>query len=149
MCAVMAAVNLMKYGNTCYFLVGGATGMIGDPSGKSAERNFLGEEQLRNNEQAIYQQLESFLEHMQQKFNLKFSYKMVDNYDFYKDMSYLKFLTEVGKYITVNTMIAKESIKRRITDPEQSISYAEFSYMLIQGYDFVHLFENEGVLLQL
>ena len=149
MCAIMAAVNLMKYGNTCYFLVGGATGMIGDPSGKSAERNFLGETQLRHNEQAIYHQLESFLEHMQAKFGLKFSYKMVDNYDFYRDMNYLKFLSEVGKYITVNTMIAKESIKRRITDPEQSISYAEMSYMLIQGYDFMYLFENEGVHLQL
>lgn len=149
MCAIMAAVNLMKYGNTCYFLVGWATGMIGDPSGKETERTFLNEDQLRNNEQAIYTQLESFLEHLQKKFKLKFSYKMVDNYDFYKGMWYLNFLSEVGKYITVNTMIAKESVKKRITDPDKSISYAEFSYMLIQWFDFVHLFEKEGVKLQL
>lgn len=149
MCAIMAAVNLMKYGNKCYFLVGGATGMIGDPSGKNEERNFLWEEKLRHNEQRIYAQLTSFLEHLQRKFDLKFDYEMVNNYDFYKDMSYLRFLSEVGKYITVNTMISKESVKKRIEDPEKSISYAEFSYMLIQGYDFVHLFEKEDVKLQL
>ena len=149
MCAIMAAVNLMKYGNTCYFLVGGATGMIWDPSLKDAERTFLGEDQLRHNEQRIYSQLDTFLKHLQKKFNLKFDYKMVDNYDFYKWMSYLNFLTEVGKYMTVNTMIAKESVKKRITDPDKSISYAEFSYMLIQAYDFEYLFHNEGVKLQL
>jgi tyrosyl-tRNA synthetase len=74
---------------------------------------------------------------------------MVDNYDFYKDMNYLRFLGEAGKYITVNTMIAKESVKKRIEDPDKSITYAEFSYMLIQGYDFVHLFQNNGVNIQL
>lgn len=149
MCAIMAAVNLMKYGNTCYFLVGWATGMIGDPTDKDAERIFQWEEQLRHNEQAIYQQLESFIKHLEKKFNLILNYKMVDNYDFYKKMNYLDFLSQVGKYITVNTMIAKESVKKRVTDPDKSISYAEFSYMLIQGYDFVHLFESEGVKLQL
>ncbi|MBU0626334.1 tyrosine--tRNA ligase [Patescibacteria group bacterium] len=97
----------------------------------------------------MYAQLTSFLEHLQRKFDLKFDYEMVNNYDFYKDMSYLRFLSEVGKYITVNTMISKESVKKRIEDPEKSISYAEFSYMLIQGYDFVHLFEKEDVKLQL
>ncbi len=149
MFSVMAAIHLMKYGNTCYFLVGGATGMIGDPSLKNAERSFLSEEQLRHNEQAIYHQLQNFLENIKKNYNIKFDYEMVDNYDFYKDMNYLKFLRDVGKYMTVNTMIAKESVKKRIEDPEKSITYAEFSYMLIQGYDFLYQFENYGVNIQL
>ena len=149
MFSVMAAIHLMRYGNTCYFLVGGATGMIGDPSGKNEERNFLSEEQLRHNEQCIYHQLTTFLENIRKTYDISFSYEMVDNYDFYKDMNYLRFLGEVGKYITVNTMIAKESVKKRIEDPDKSITYAEFSYMLIQGYDFVHLFDTHGVNIQL
>jgi tyrosyl-tRNA synthetase len=92
MFSVLAAIHLMKYGNKCYFLVGGATGMIGDPSGKDAERNFLSEEQLRHNEQRIYHQLITFLENIKQTYQIDFDYEMVDNYDFYKDMSYLKFL---------------------------------------------------------
>jgi tyrosyl-tRNA synthetase len=149
MFSVMAAIHLMRYGNKCYFLVGWATGMIGDPSGKSEERNFLSEEQLRYNEQRIYAQLKTFLENIKKNYDIKFDYEMVDNYDFYKDMSYLRFLGEVGKYITVNTMIAKESVKKRIEDPDKSITYAEFSYMLIQGYDFVHLFDTNNVNIQL
>jgi tyrosyl-tRNA synthetase len=149
MFSVMAAIHLMRYGNKCYFLVGGATGMIGDPSAKESERTFLSEEQLRHNEQCIYHQLKNFLENIKKTYDIKFDYEMVDNYDFYKDMNYLKFLREVGKYITVNTMIAKESVKKRIEDPALSITYAEFSYMLIQGYDFLHLFEKHGVKLQL
>ena len=149
MFAVMAAIHLMKYGNKCYFLVGGATGMIGDPSLKNAERSFLSEEQLRHNEQAIYNQLKAFLENVKKNYDIDFEYEMVDNYDFYKDMNYLIFLREVGKYMTVNTMMAKESVKKRIEDPEKSITYAEFSYMLIQWYDFLHLFENHGVNIQL
>ncbi len=149
MFSVMAAIHLMRYGNKCYFLVGWATGMIGDPSLKDAERTFLSEETLRHNEQCIYNQLKNFLENIKKNYDIKFDYEMVDNYDFYKDMSYLKFLGEVGKYITVNTMIAKESVKKRIEDPDKSITYAEFSYMLIQGYDFVHLFQNNGVNIQL
>ena len=149
MFSVMAAVHLMKYGNKCYFLVGGATGMIGDPSGKSEERNFLSEQQLRHNEQCIYTQLTTFLENIKKNYDIHFEYEMVDNYDFYKDMNYLRFLGEVGKYITVNTMIAKESVKKRIEDPDKSITYAEFSYMLIQWYDFVHLFDTHDVNIQL
>ncbi len=149
MFSVMAAIHLMKYGNKCYFLVGGATGMIGDPSLKNAERSFLSEEQLRHNEQAIYKQLKIFLENIKKNYDIDFEYEMVDNYDFYKDMNYLKFLREVGKYMTVNTMMAKESVKKRIEDPEKSITYAEFSYMLIQGYDFLYQFENYGVNIQL
>lgn len=149
MFSVMAAVHLMKYGNKCYFLVGWATGMIGDPSGRSDERNFLSEEQLRHNEQSIYAQLETFLENIKKNYDIDFDYEMVDNYDFLKWVDYLTFLRDVGKYITVNYMMAKESIKKRIEDPDQSITYAEFSYMLIQGFDFLTLFEKYGVHLQL
>ena len=149
MFSVMAAVHLMKYGNKCYFLVGGATGMIWDPSGRSDERNFLSEEQLRHNEQSIYAQLRTFLENIKKNYDIDFEYEMVDNFDFFKGMHYLNFLREVGKYVTVNYMIAKESIKKRIDDPDQSITYAEFSYMLIQGFDFLTLFEKHGVQLQL
>lgn len=123
--------------------------MIGDPSLKNAERSFLSEEQLRHNEQCIYDQLKHFLENIKKNYKIDFDYEMVDNYDFYKDMNYLKFLRDVGKYMTVNTMIAKESVKKRIEDPDKSITYAEFSYMLIQGYDFLYQFENYGVNIQL
>jgi len=149
MFSVMAAIHLMKYGNKCYFLVWGATGMIGDPSLKNVERSFLSEEQLRHNEQCIYKQLQHFLENIKKNYNIDFEYEMVDNYDFYKDMHYLTFLRDVGKYMTINTMIAKESVKKRIEDPDKSITYAEFSYMLIQGYDFLHLFQNHDVNIQL
>jgi len=149
MFAVMAAIHLMKYGNKCYFLVWGATGMIWDPSGRSDERNFLTEEKLRHNEQCIYNQLKTFLENIKKNYDINFDYEMVDNYDFFQGMDYLKFLREVWKYITVNYMIAKESIKKRIEDPEQSITYAEMSYMLIQWFDFFTLFTKHGVKLQL
>ncbi len=149
MCGIMAAVHLMKYGNKCYFLVGGATGMIGDPSGKDAERNFLTEEKLRSNESIIYNQFKTFLARLKDEFGVNFEFEMVNNYDFYKDMNYLQFLGEVGKYITVNYMSAKESVKKRLTDPDKSISYAEFSYMLIQGYDFCKLYQDKWVKLQL
>jgi len=149
MFSVMAAVHLMKYGNKCYFLVWGATGMIWDPSWRSDERNFLSEEKLRHNEQCIYNQLKTFLENIKKNYDIDFDYEMVDNYDFFKGMDYLNFLREVGKYITVNYMIAKESIKKRIDDPEQCITYAEFSYMLIQWFDFFTLFTKNGVKMQL
>ncbi len=149
MFSVMAAVHLMKYGNKCYFLVWWATGMIWDPSGRSEERNFLSEEQLRHNQNCIYNQLTSFLDNIKQNYNIDFNYEMVNNYDFFKWMDYLQFLREVGKYITINYMINKESVKKRIEDPDQSITYAEMSYMLIQGYDFFSLFSKYGVKLQL
>ncbi len=149
MFAVMAAIHLMKYGNKCYFLVGGATGMIGDPSGRSDERNFLTEEKLRHNEQCIYDQLKIFLENIKKNYDIQFDYEMVDNLDFFKGMDYLSFLREVGKYMTVNVMINKESVKKRIEDPDKSITYAEFSYMLIQGFDFLTLFDKHGVKMQL
>lgn len=149
LCAMMAAVNLMKYGNKCYFLVWGATGMIWDPSGKDAERNFLDEDKLRSNEKKIFAQVVSFLKHLKENYDIEFEYDMVNNYDFYKGMWYLKFLWEVWKYITVNNMIGKDSIKKRLVDPDKSITYAEFSYMLIQGYDFMHLYEDKWLELQL
>jgi tyrosyl-tRNA synthetase len=123
--------------------------MIGDPSGKDAERIFLTEEKLRSNEANIYAQFKTFLARLHDEFGINFEFEMVNNFDFYKDMNYLKFLGEVGKYITVNYMAAKESVKKRLVDPELSISYAEFSYMLIQGYDFDYLYKNYGVNLQL
>ncbi|MBP8017003.1 tyrosine--tRNA ligase [Candidatus Gracilibacteria bacterium] len=149
MCAIMAAVNLMKYGNKCYYLVGGATGMIGDPGGRDAERNFLTEEILRHNEKSIFNQLKGFLDNLKANYGINFDFEMVNNYDFYKDMTILDFFRDVGKYITVNNMIKKETVARRIEDPDKSISYTEFSYMLLQGYDFVKLFKEKGILLQL
>ena len=149
MCAVMAAINLMKYGNKCYFLVGWATWMIWDPGWKDAERNFLTEEKLKHNFDCIHNQLKWFLENIKVNYDFKFEYEMVNNYDFYKDMSVLDFLRDVWKYITVNNMIKKETVVRRIEDPDKSISYTEFSYMLLQGYDFVKLFKDKWIKLQL
>lgn len=149
MCAIMAAVNLMKYGNKCYFLVGWATWMIGDPGWKDAERNFLTEDILRHNEKSIHNQLKSFLDNLKANYGIKFDFEMVNNYDFFKDMSVLDFLRDVGKYITINNMIKKETVAKRIEDPDKSISYTEFSYMLLQGYDFVKLFRDKWVKLQL
>lgn len=149
MFSLMAAVHLMKYGNKCYFLVGWATGMIWDPSWKNEERNFLTEEQLRKNEKKIYEQIKWFLENIKKNYNIDFDYEMVNNYDFFKWIDYLNFLREIGKYITINYMIAKESVKKRVEDPEQSITYAEMSYMLIQWYDFLELYNKYWVNLQL
>ena len=149
MFSVMAAIHLMKYWNKCYFLVWWATGRIWDPSGKNAERSYLSPEQLEHNQNKIYWQLKTFLENINQNYDIKFDYEMVNNYDFIKDMSYLDFLKEVGKYITVNYMISKESIRKRIEDPELSITYAEMSYMLIQWFDFLSLYEKYWVRLQL
>lgn len=149
LCAMMAAVNLMKKWNKCYFLVWWATGMIWDPSGKDAERNFLDEEKLRSNEKKIFAQIVNFLKHLKTNYDIDFDYDMVNNYDFYQGMWYLDFLKNVGKYITVNNMTWKDSIKKRLVDPDKSITYAEFSYMLIQGYDFMHLYENKWLELQL
>lgn len=148
-CAIMAAVNLMKYGNKCYFLVGWATWMIWDPGWRDSERNFLTEETLRHNEKSIYNQIKWFLDNLKQNYNIEFDSEMVNNYDFYKDMSVLTFLKDVGKYITVNNMIKKETVAKRIEDPDASISYTEFSYMLLQGYDFVKLFREKWIKLQL
>ena len=145
----MAAVNFMKRGNTFVMLIGGATGMIGDPTGKSEARAFLGLDQLRHNQEAITLQVGQILENLKQLTGRDFQFKVVNNYDFYKDLSVFEWYRTVGKYITLNTMLSKESVKKRLENTESGISYTEFSYMLLQGNDFVHLYENEGVKLQI
>ena len=145
----MAAVNFMKRGNTFVMLIGGATGMIWDPTGKSEARAFLGLEQLRHNQEAITEQVGQILENLKKLTGMDFQFKVVNNYDFYKDLSVFDWYRTVGKYITLNTMLSKESVKKRLENTESGISYTEFSYMLLQGNDFVHLYENEGVKLQI
>ncbi len=145
----MNAVNFMKRGNKLIMIVGGATGMIGDPGGKDAERNFLDEATLDANVEAIKAQVSHVLDHLSTLSGAKFEFEVINNKDFYKDMSYLGFLREVGKHITINQMITKETVKKRIEDPDKSISYTEFSYMLIQGYDFVRLYQDYNCKLQI
>ena len=145
----MAAVNFMKRGNTFVMLIWGATGMIWDPTGKSEARAFLGLDQLRHNQEAITEQVGQILENLKKLTGKDFQFKVVNNYDFYKDLSVFDWYRTVGKYITLNTMLSKESVKKRIENTESGISYTEFSYMLLQGNDFVHLYENEGVKLQI
>jgi tyrosyl-tRNA synthetase len=139
---IMLLVHLQRAGHKPYALVGGATGMVGDPSGKSAERQFLDENILRENQEGIRKQLEKFLD-----FNSRAnSAEMVNNYDWFKDFGFLQFLREVGKYLTVNYMSSKDSVKNRITT---GISYTEFTYQLLQGYDFYHLYKHKGVKIQM
>ena len=145
----MAAVNFMKRGNTFVMLIWGATGMIWDPTGKSEARAFLGLDQLRHNQEAITEQVGQILENLKKFTGKDFQFKVVNNYDFYKDLSVFDWYRTVGKYITLNTMLSKESVKKRLENTESGISYTEFSYMLLQGNDFVHLYENEGVKLQI
>jgi len=145
----MAAVNYMKRGNTWYLLVWWATGFIWDPSGKDSARAFLDENQLRHNQEWITNQVQNILKNLEEIAWYKLNFKVVNNYDFVKNMWIFDFFANVGKYITVNTMLTKESIKKRIEDPSLSITYTEFSYMLLQWYDFLHLYENEWVKLQI
>ncbi|GAB3643837.1 tyrosine--tRNA ligase [Spirosoma arcticum] len=139
---VMLLVHLQRAGHKPFALVGGATGMIGDPSGKAAEREFLSEETLRYNQEAIQRQLTKFLD-FESGAN---SAEMVNNYDWFKEISFLGFLREAGKHISVNYMMAKESVKKRL---ETGISFTEFSYQLLQGYDFYWLYKNQNVRLQM
>ncbi|MFD2998935.1 tyrosine--tRNA ligase [Pontibacter toksunensis] len=147
---IMLLVQLQRAGHKPIALVGGATGMIGDPSGKSAERNLLDENTLKANQEGIRRQLEKFLD-----FNCGAnSAEIVNNYDWFREFSFLGFLREVGKHLTVNYMMAKESVKKRISadeegDRAEGLSFTEFSYQLIQGYDFYHLYKNKGVTLQM
>jgi tyrosyl-tRNA synthetase len=133
--------HLQQAGHIPVVLVGGATGMIGDPSGKSAERNLLSEDQLQANVNAIRAQLEKLIDFSGEKAAM-----LVNNYDWIKPFSFLDFLREAGKHISVNYMMAKDSVKNRL---ETGISFTEFSYQLIQGYDFYHLWKNHGVKLQM
>ena len=146
---IMLLVHLQRAGHRPLALVGGATGMIGDPSGKSAERNLLDEEALRRNQAGIQAQLEKFLDFSEGPTGAK----VVNNYDWFKEFGFLQFLREVGKHLTVNYMMAKDSVKRRISGNEdtgaEGISYTEFSYQLLQGYDFFHLYKELGTTLQM
>jgi tyrosyl-tRNA synthetase len=140
----MNAIHLMRRGNICIPLVGGATGMIGDPGGKDSERSFLSEETLAHNVAAIQTQVAGIMANITSVTgeNLQVA-PIVNNGDFYTGMTFLRFLRDVGKYMTVNSMMTRETVKKRIEDPDKSISYTEFSYMLIQGYDFVRLYEDQ------
>ena len=139
---IMLLVHLQRAGHKPYALVGGATGMVGDPSGKSAERQFLSEEILKTNQDGIKTQLEKFLTFD----NAPNAAVMVNNYDWFKEFGFLQFLREVGKYLTVNYMMGKDSVKNRLTT---GISYTEFTYQLLQGYDFYHLYKHHNVKLQM
>lgn len=145
--AVMMLRHFQLAGHRPLALVGGATGMIGDPSGKSAERNLLNEETLRHNEASIQKQLARFLDFGE---NAPNAAVLVNNYDWMKDFSFLEFIRDVGKYITVNYMMAKDSVKKRLsTEAKEGMSFTEFTYQLVQGYDFLHLFQNENCTLQI
>ena len=140
---IMLLTHLQRSGHKPIVLVGGATGMVGDPSGKSEERVFLNEETLQYNLESQKKQLEQFLDFDSGKENVA---EIVNNYDWFKDFSFLSFLREAGKHISVNYMMAKESVKKRL---ETGISFTEFSYQLIQGYDFYWLNQNKNCKLQM
>ncbi|MCG8310148.1 MAG: tyrosine--tRNA ligase [Cytophagales bacterium] len=139
---IMILVHFQQAGHKPLALVGGATGMVGDPSGKSDERNLLTKEVLEHNLAGVKAQLEQFLD-----FDCgENSAEMVNNYDWFKDFSFLDFIRDVGKHITVNYMMAKDSVKTRL---ETGLSFTEFSYQLVQGYDFYHLYKSKNCKLQL
>ena len=139
---IMTLLHFQQCGHKPMALIGGATGMVGDPSGKSAERNLLDEETLRHNQACQQKQIEKFLD-----FNCgENSAEMVNNYDWFKSFGFLEFIRDVGKHISVNYMMAKDSVKNRL---ETGMSFTEFSYQLVQGYDFYFLWKNKGVMLQM
>jgi len=142
---ILLLVHLQKAGHKPYALVGGATGMVGDPSGKSEERNLLSEEVLQKNQEGVRKQLEQFLDFDAAKSNAAV---MVNNYDWFKGISFLDFIRDVGKHITVNYMMAKDSVKKRI-EGDSGISFTEFTYQLIQGYDFFHLYKQHNCKVQM
>lgn len=141
---IMTLIHFQRAGHKPFALVGGATGMVGDPSGKSAERNLLSEDILRHNVSCIERQLRKFLD-----FDCGAnSAEMVNNYDWFKDFNFLDFIRDVGKHITVNYMMAKDSVKKRL-EGESGMSFTEFSYQLVQGYDFYWLWKNKGCKVQM
>ncbi|RPG29991.1 MAG: tyrosine--tRNA ligase [Muricauda sp. TMED12] len=144
---VMMLKHFQLAGHKPYALVGGATGMIGDPSGKSAERNLLDEKTLRHNEDALKEQLSRFLDFESGEANAAV---LVNNYDWMKNFSFLEFIRDVGKHITVNYMMAKDSVKKRLSsDAKEGMSFTEFTYQLVQGYDFLYLYQNHNCSLQM
>jgi tyrosyl-tRNA synthetase len=144
---IMLLAHFQRCGHKPIALVGGATGMIGDPSGKSAERNLLDETTLRHNQEAIKGQLSHFLDFTSHAENAAV---LVNNYDWMKDFSFLEFIRDVGKHISVNYMMAKDSVRNRIgSDSKEGMSFTEFTYQLVQGYDFLHLYQNHNASIQM
>lgn len=144
---VMMLRHFQLAGHKPFALIGGATGMIGDPSGKSTERNLLDEKTLRHNQQALKEQLSRFLDFDGTAENAAV---LVNNYDWMKDFSFLDFIRDVGKHITVNYMMAKDSVKKRLSaEAKEGMSFTEFTYQLVQGYDFLHLFREHQCTLQM
>lgn len=144
---VMMLRHFQLAGHKPYALIGGATGMIGDPSGKSAERNLLDEETLRHNQEALKEQLSRFLDF---ESDVKNAAVLVNNYDWMKDFSFLDFIRDVGKHITVNYMMSKDSVKKRLSaEAKEGMSFTEFTYQLVQGYDFLYLYEKYNCTLQM
>lgn len=147
LCGVMMLRHFQRCGHKPLALVGGATGMIGDPSGKSAERNLLDEATLRHNQEAIKKQLSRFLDFDSDAPNKA---ELVNNYDWTKDVTFLDFAREIGKHITVNYMMAKDSVQKRLNgEARDGLSFTEFTYQLLQGFDFLTLYKDKGCKLQL
>ncbi|MGM0934296.1 MAG: tyrosine--tRNA ligase [Bacteroidota bacterium] len=145
--SVMMLRHFQLCGHKPFALVGGATGMIGDPSGKSAERNLLDEATLKHNQEALKNQLSKFLDFESDAENAAV---MVNNYDWMKNFSFLEFIRDVGKHITVNYMMSKDSVKKRLSsEAAEGMSFTEFTYQLVQGYDFLHLFRAHDCTLQM
>lgn len=142
MLPIILLMHMQRAGHKPYALIGGATGMIGDPTGKSAERNLLDNETLQHNISGIRKQLEKFLDFNESKPNKA---ELVNNYDWFKDFNFLDFIRDVGKHITINYMLSKDSVQKRL---EFGLSFTEFSYQLIQGYDFYYLNINKNIKLQ-
>ncbi len=145
---IMLLAHYQRCGHRPVALVGGATGMIGDPSGKSSERNLLDEPTLRHNQEAIKMQLSHFLDF---ESNAENAAVLVNNYDWMKEFSFLEFIRDVGKHITVNYMMAKDSVKNRISSESSNdgMSFTEFTYQLVQGYDFLHLYRDKSCTIQM
>src|SRR5450432_1260505 len=141
---IIVLMHLQTFGHKPIALVGGATGMVGDPSGKSEERNLLGTEILNYNVTSVKKQLEKFLDFSSEKNNAA---EMVNNYDWFKEISFLDFIRDTGKHISINYMLAKDSVRRRL-ETENGMSFTEFTYQLVQGYDFYWLYKNKNCKLQ-
>ena len=144
--SVMILKHFQRCGHKPIFLVGGATGMIGDPSGKSLERNLLDEQTLRRNQEGIRRQLERLVDFSSDEPNAA---ELVNNYDWMKEFSFLEFIRDIGKCITVNYMMAKDSVKKRFNGEGDGMSFTEFTYQLVQGTDFLHLYQHKNCKLQM
>lgn len=144
--SIMMLKHFQKAGHRPLALIGGATGMIGDPSGKSKERNLLDEAALRHNQEAIKKQLSLFLDFDSEAENAAL---LVNNYDWMRDFTFLDFIRDIGKHLTVNYMMAKDSVKKRLSGEGEGMSFTEFTYQLVQGYDFLHLYREYNCRIQM